>query len=154
MTDAPGSERGPLGIAEIERLILHRYPFLLVDRVHDWREGKWLAAVKNVTANEPQFTGHFPGNPLMPGVLMVEALAQASALLGMLSIAAGERPPLWLMVGIDKTRIKRMVVPGEAMDMRVEVLRARRDIWRVAGRIEVAGQLACATELTSMIKRL
>ena len=143
----------PLEVGQIMQLLPHRYPLLLVDRVVGWEAGKWLEARKAVAANEPQFCGHFPGNPLLPGVYMIEALAQASALLGMLSTSReGGRPPLWLLAGVDRARFRRMVVPGDVLDMKVQVQRARRSLWLVAGSAEVDGEPACSAVLTCSIQ--
>ncbi|MCY4325144.1 MAG: 3-hydroxyacyl-ACP dehydratase FabZ [Betaproteobacteria bacterium] len=142
----------PLGAAQIMRLLPHRYPLLLVDRVTGWEAGKWLEAHKAVAANEPQFCGHFPGNPLLPGVYMIEALAQASALLGMLSTSSDKPSPLWLLAGVDGARFRRLVAPGDTLDMKVQVQRARRSLWLVSGRAQVNGQLACEATLTCSLQ--
>ena len=154
MKDDNGQYSPPLGIEEIMRLLPHRYPLLLVDRVVGWQAGKWLEARKSVAANEPQFCGHFPGNPVLPGVYMIEALAQASALLGMLSTESGRdgSPPLWLLAGVDGARFRRMVVPGDVLHMKVQVQRARRSIWLVEGHAEVDGKPACSAVLTCSIQ--
>ena len=147
-----GQYSPPLGVEEIMRLLPHRYPLLLVDQVTGWEAGKWLQARKAVAANEPQFRGHFPGRPLLPGVYMIEALAQASALLGMLSSSRDKSPPLWLLAGVDGARFRRLVVPGDVLDMKVQVQRARRSIWLVAGSAEVDGKPACSATLTCSIQ--
>jgi len=132
----------------ILELLPHRYPFLLVDRVESWEKDESIIATKNVTWNEPYFAGHFPDNPVMPGVLQVEALAQAAALLGLLS-----RPDLAeqgggvLLMGLDKVRFRRKVVPGDVLSLHVQVTRVRGDIWRVKGRAEVGGERAAEAEI-------
>ena len=129
-------------------LLPHRYPFLLVDRVETWEKDTTLEATKNVTWNEPYFVGHFPGNPVMPGVLQVEALAQAAALLAMLS-----RPELVeqgggvLLMGLDKVRFRRKVVPGDVLSLQVAVTRVRGDIWRVKGQASVSGERAAEADI-------
>ncbi|MCO4768735.1 MAG: 3-hydroxyacyl-ACP dehydratase FabZ [Deltaproteobacteria bacterium] len=129
-------------------LLPHRYPFLLVDRVETWEKDAKIVATKNVTWNEPYFTGHFPGDPVMPGVLQVEALAQAAALLGMLS-----KPELTekgggvLLMGLDKVRFRRKVVPGDVLTLTVEVTRQRGDIWRVKGAATVSGERAAEADI-------
>lgn len=129
-------------------LLPHRYPFLLVDRVDGFEANTSIDAVKNVTWNEPYFQGHFPGNPVMPGVLQLEALAQAAALLAMLS-----RPELVeagggvLLMGLDKVRFRRMVVPGDVLSLHVDVTKIRGDIWKVKGQASVSGERAAEAEI-------
>ena len=152
MNQEKGKHSPPLGSEEIMRLLPHRHPLLLVDRVIGWEAGQWLEAQKAIAANEPQFSGHFPGNPLFPGVYMIEALAQASALLGMLSASQGDKAPLWLLAGVDKARFRRIVVPGDLLCMKVRVQRERRSLWLVEGIAEVEGKLACSALLTCAIQ--
>jgi len=111
---------------EIQKLIPHRYPFLLVDRVLELEPGKRAVAIKNVTFNEPCFTGHFPGNPIMPGVLMVEALAQVGAV-ALMSVEEN-KGKLAVFAGIDNVRFKKQVVPGDTLRMEVEIISMRRGI--------------------------
>ena len=135
-------------LARIKRMIPHRYPFLLVDRVESWEANTSIIATKNVTWNEPYFVGHFPGDPVMPGVLQVEALAQAAALLGMLS-----RPELAeqgggvLLMGLDKVRFRRKVVPGDVLTLTAEVTRQRGEIWRIKGAATVGDERAAEAEI-------
>ncbi len=107
---------------EIMQLLPHRYPFLLVDRVINFEEGKWLTAIKNISVNEPCFTGHFPGNPILPGVLILEALAQAMGILAFKTheLAGGE---IFYFAGVDEARFKRPIVPGDQMVLHVEVIK-------------------------------
>lgn len=129
-------------------LLPHRYPFLLVDRVDSWEKDTRISAVKNVTWNEPYFQGHFPGNPVMPGVLQIEALAQAAGLLGMLSRPEYQVPGAGvLLMGLDKVRFRRMVAPGDVLSLSVEVTKARGDIWKVKGRAEVSGERAAEADI-------
>ena len=135
--------------------IPHRYPFLLVDRVLEVKPGESITALKNVTFNEPYFQGHFPGEPIMPGVLQIEALAQASALLHYLSCsekgaAAGQ---VFLFAGIDKIRFKRIVRPGDQLTLHIQHLRSKRGITKLAGLAQVDGQLACEGELLTAMPR-
>ena len=142
MSDTSVDPRGVLA------LLPHRYPFLLVDRVESWEANASIIATKNVTWNEPYFAGHFPGDPVMPGVLQVEALAQAAALLGMLS-----RPELAeqgggvLLMGLDKVRFRRKVVPGDVLTLTAEVTRQRGEIWRIKGAATVGDERAAEAEI-------
>ncbi len=134
-----------MNIGEIKKFLAHRYPFLLVDKVLDFEVGKSLTAVKNVTINEPFFQGHFPDYPVMPGVLIMEALAQATGLLGFKTMA--ETPSddtLYLFVGIDKARFKRQVVPGDVLTLQVELLKKSRGIWKFDCKALVDEQLAAS----------
>lgn len=142
-----------LDIVEIFRHLPHRYPFLLVDRVLDCTPGKSIRALKNVTINEPYFQGHFPGVPLMPGVLVIEALAQASALL---AFASGDAKSggnsLIYFAGIDGARFKKQVVPGDQLILEAEVIRVIRGIGKFRTRATVDGELACEAELIAAIR--
>lgn len=132
-------------IEEIFQLLPHRYPFLLVDRVEDYVVGEWIKGYKNITFNEPVFQGHFPGKPIFPGVLILEALAQASGLLGFKTIGQ-ESNDLYLYAGIDKARFKMPVVPGDRMDLEVRFIKERRGIWKFEGIASVNGKEACTAE--------
>ena len=137
-----------MNIAEIQSLLAHRYPFLLVDRVLDYEVGKTLTAVKNVTINEPFFQGHFPGYPVMPGVLIMEALAQATGLLGFKTMdQSPEEDALYLFVGIDGARFKRQVVPGDVLTLEVELIKRKRAIWKFDCKASVAGELAASATI-------
>ncbi|MCI0658132.1 MAG: 3-hydroxyacyl-ACP dehydratase FabZ, partial [Acidobacteria bacterium] len=114
----------PLDVRAIMEIIPHRYPFLLVDRVLELEEGRRIVALKNVTFNEPFFQGHFPGNPIMPGVLVVEAMAQAGAVL-LLHSRPESRGKVVYFAGIDKAKFRRPVVPGDSVRLQVEVLKLR-----------------------------
>ena len=146
MTETPSSVTLPVDSAEIERLLPHRYPFLLVDRVVEFEKDKRVLAYKNVTCNEPFFTGHFPGHPVMPGVLMIEALAQAGGLLAQLSRdpGAGDGQTFYL-VKVDNAKFSRMVVPGDRLELEVELKRQIRNMAQYVGTARVDGeQVACA----------
>lgn len=140
-----------IDIHNIMKLIPHRYPFLLVDRVLDYVPSERLTAIKNVTMNEPCFTGHFPGRPVMPGVLMIEAIAQAGALLFFQTHIDLGKPDTGLMflAGIDNARFKRVVEPGDQLRIEVEVLKIRTPVWRMIGKIYVEDKLVCSAEILS-----
>lgn len=138
-----------LDIREIVKYLPHRYPFLLVDRVVAYERDKSLRAIKNVTVNEPIFTGHFPQSPIFPGVLILEAMAQASALLAFRSL--GSYPSdetLYLLVGIDKARFKRQVVPGDQLVIDVTLDRYKRGISKFTCTATVDGAVSCVSEVT------
>jgi 3-hydroxyacyl-[acyl-carrier-protein] dehydratase len=137
-----------MNIHEVLTYLPHRYPFLLIDKVIEIELGKKLVALKNVTINEPFFIGHFPQRPVMPGVLILEALAQAT---GILAFKTAQQKPesnaLYFFAGIDNARFKQVVEPGDQLQLEVEVLRAKHDIWKFKGEASVAGKLVCAAEL-------
>jgi 3-hydroxyacyl-[acyl-carrier-protein] dehydratase len=125
----------------------HRYPFLMVDRVRSVTAGKSIVALKNVSANEAYFEGHFPGHPVMPGVLVVEALAQAAGVLAWETVTDEERLWILYLVGIDKARFKQPVRPGDQLVLNVELVQRRRNLWRFHGRAEVDGKVVAETDL-------
>ncbi|MFA9273972.1 MAG: 3-hydroxyacyl-ACP dehydratase FabZ [Candidatus Aquirickettsiella gammari] len=142
-----------LDINQIKQYLPHRYPMLLVDRVLTWESGKTITAIKNVTANEEFFNGHFPNKPVMPGVLMVEAMAQTAAILSFLTM--GQKPDentIVYFVGIDNVRFKRPVGPGDQLKMDVEILRVARGIWKYKAVATVDGQLAVEAELMCTLR--
>ena len=137
-----------LDINQIKEYLPHRYPMLLVDRVLDYQLGKSIVAIKNVTVNEEFFNGHFPHKPVMPGVLMIEALAQTAALLSFLTM--GKKPDsssVVYFVGIDAARFKRPVGPGDQLRMEVEITRSSRGIYKYKARGSVDGETALEAEL-------
>ncbi|MDR3492796.1 MAG: 3-hydroxyacyl-ACP dehydratase FabZ [Gammaproteobacteria bacterium] len=139
-----------MDIHEILKYLPHRHPFLLIDRVLEMEEGKSLVALKNVTINEPFFMGHFPNRPVMPGVLILEALAQAAAVLAYKSTNTfPSEGVLYFFAGIDNARFRRVVEPGDQLHLKVEVIRAKRDVWKLQGDAYVDGELACSAELLS-----
>jgi 3-hydroxyacyl-[acyl-carrier-protein] dehydratase len=147
------TENKTMDICEIKSYLPHRYPMLLVDRVLNYEENKSLTAIKNVTANEEFFNGHFPHKPVMPGVLMIEAMAQAAALLSFKSI--GLKPDensVVYFVGIDNARFKRPVGPGDQLKMDVEIVRNARGIWKYKAVGSVDGQVALEAELMCTIR--
>jgi 3-hydroxyacyl-[acyl-carrier-protein] dehydratase len=150
-TDSPPALTLPLEAADIMRIIPHRYPFLMVDRIVELEPGTSVVGIKQVTANEPQFTGHFPGRPIMPGVLMVEALAQTA---GVCVMSLDEyRGKLGLFAGIDDCRFRRMVVPGDTLRLAVTVEKLRGMFGRVRGVASVEGEVAVEATLSIIIPR-
>jgi len=139
-----------VNVQEIMGLIPHRYPFLLVDRILSYTAGTSLRATKNVTANEPFFQGHFPGKPVMPGVLIIEALAQAGCLLSQLSFEGNDdERPLYVLVGVDSARFKRQVVPGDRLELSIEVEKTRRGMWWYRSEASVNGKIAATATIMS-----
>jgi len=136
-----------LQIQEIMALLPHRYPFLLIDRVLDFTPGESLTAIKNVTINEPIFTGHFPGMPIFPGVLILEAMAQATGILGFKTVTERADNELYLFAAIDEARFKRPVVPGDTMVIEVKFLKERRNMWKFYCEAKVDDQIVCTAEL-------
>lgn len=144
-----------MNITEIMQHLPHRYPFLLVDRVLELVAGERIVAIKNVTMNEPHFPGHFPNHPVMPGVLLIEALAQTAGLLAFKSDGREiTSKSVIYFVGIDGARFKRPVVPGDQLRMAASILRCTRGIWKFAAQASVEGQLACEAELMCTLKEL
>lgn len=140
---APGPQ---LGAEEILALLPHRYPFVLVDRVREIVRNEYAVGIKNVTLNEPFFQGHFPHHKVMPGVLIIEAMAQVGGILVAYSDAS-MLTKLPLFTGIDRGKFRRQVIPGDQVIMRLEILRRRGPVWRVQGRAFVDEQLAAEAEL-------
>ena len=137
-----------MDIHQILKLLPHRYPFLLVDRVTQLELGKSIQALKNVTINEPFFNGHFPHRPVMPGVLIIEALAQAAGILSFKSMS--EKPSadtVFYFAGIDEARFKKPVMPGDQLHLHVEIERHMRGVWKFKGVARVDGQLAAEARL-------
>jgi 3-hydroxyacyl-[acyl-carrier-protein] dehydratase len=141
----------PLEAADIMRILPHRYPFLLVDRIVELEPGHRVVGIKQVTANEPQFTGHFPGRPIMPGVLMVEALAQTAGVA--ILVLEEYRGKMGLFAGIDECRFRRMVVPGDTLRMEVTVEKLRGMFGRVRAVATVDGEVAVEATLSIIIPR-
>ncbi|WP_020558821.1 3-hydroxyacyl-ACP dehydratase FabZ [Thiofilum flexile] len=142
-----------MNVNEIKNYLPHRYPFLLVDRVLECVEGERLTAIKNVTCNEPFFNGHFPSQPVMPGVLIIEALAQATGLLGFRTM--GEEPRvgvLYMLVGVDKARFKQQVVPGDQLVLSVELKNRKGIIWVFDAKATVEGKVVASAELMCAAK--
>ena len=140
-------------IQMIQRLLPHRYPFLLVDKVVNIDAHRAARGIKNVTMNEPHFQGHFPQKPIMPGVTIVEAMAQTSAVMVGIALDLVDCDVLIYFMSIEKCKFRRMVVPGDVLEMQISTLRGRPGgkVWRFNGIAEVAGELACEAEFTAMI---
>ncbi len=137
-----------LDILEVQNHLPHRYPFLLIDRVLAFESGKSLVGLKNVTYNEPHFTGHFPNKPVMPGVLIIEALAQATGILAFRT--SNKRPDdgsLYYLVGVDECRFKQPVEPGDQLILEVEVIKSKRGIWKFSGVAKVDDRVVCSALL-------
>lgn len=135
-------------IEEIKQFLPHRYPFLLVDRVLECEPGKTITAVKNVSFNEPFFLGHFPQQSIMPGVLIIEALAQATGLLGFRTMSEEPKDDvLYMLVGVDGVRFKRQVVPGDQLVLKAKVERRSKVIWKFSCEASVDGELCTAADL-------
>ncbi len=142
-----------MDINEILQYLPHRYPFLLIDRILEIDPGRTIVALKNVTMNEIFFTGHFPNNPVMPGVLILEAMAQAAGVLAYKSTnTTPQEGILYYFAGIDNTRFRRIVKPGDQLIFKVNVLRSKRDIWKLEGSAYVDEELACSAEFMSARK--
>ncbi len=139
-----------MDIHEVMKYLPHRHPFLLVDRVVEMKEGESITALKNVTINEPFFNGHFPNRPVMPGVLILEALAQAAGILAYKSTNTFPSDGvLYYFAGIDNARFRRVVEPGDQLRLEVKLLRAKREIWKLEGSAYVDGELVCSAEFLS-----
>ena len=138
----------------IQRIIPHRYPMLLLDKVRDIVAGESAVGIKNITFNEPQFQGHFPGAPIFPGVMVVEAIAQTSAVLVGITLELVDKPLLVYFMSIDKCKFRRKVVPGDVLELHVEVLRGSKKIWKFRGVAKVDGEVAAEAEIVAMIDLL
>jgi 3-hydroxyacyl-[acyl-carrier-protein] dehydratase len=137
-------------LALIQRIIPHRYPFLLVDKVRDIIVNESCVGIKNVTFNEPQFQGHFPGMPIFPGVMIVEAMAQTSGILVGLSMDLVDKNATVFFMGVDAVKFRRKVVPGDVMELHVRALRGGGRVWKFEGRAMVDGELACEAQFMAM----
>jgi 3-hydroxyacyl-[acyl-carrier-protein] dehydratase len=148
MTDPKGSV---MDIQAIEAILPHRYPFLLVDRVISIEPLRKLVAIKSVTVNEPFFAGHFPGHPVMPGVLILEALAQAAALLAKASMVNEPGDKVTYLMGIDGARFRRPVIPGDRLELHVEVVKHKGAVWKEKGVAYVDGEVVAEAEFMAML---
>lgn len=136
--------------AEIQALLPHRYPFLLVDRIKELEPDRRIVGIKNVTVNEPFFQGHFPGRPVMPGVLIIEAMAQVGGVLAFKSVGPAGKPVVYL-TGIDGAKFRRPVVPGDQLRFEVVLLRKRPPFWKMEAKAFVDDELVCEAEVTAMV---
>ncbi|MBB5514720.1 3-hydroxyacyl-[acyl-carrier-protein] dehydratase [Rubricella aquisinus] len=136
---------------EIKRMIPHRYPFLLVDRVERIVLGESAVGIKNVTANEPHFNGHFPSKAVMPGVMIVEALAQTAAVMVVKTLDLIDKDMLVYFMTVDKCKFRRIVEPGDVLELHVQKIKARQKMWKFEGRGIVDGELACECEFAAML---
>ena len=144
----------PLVYQDIIRMLPHRYPFLLVDTITELEPGKRVVGVKNVTSNEPFFQGHFPGNPIMPGVLIVEAMAQVGGVLAHLTKSDSEeegKPSMFFFMSMDKVKFRKSVIPGDQLIIEVEALRTGSKFWKMAGKVFVKDDLVAQAELVATI---
>ena len=140
-----------IGIREVLAALPHRYPFLMVDRIIDIDSDRHGIGIKNVTANEPQFLGHFPNNPVMPGVLVLEGMAQTAGVLCVRSRPGQGKPKLVYFLTIDKAKFRKPVVPGDTLEYHMTQIRRRRSMWWFRGEARVAGELVAEAELGAMI---
>ena len=136
---------------EVQSILPHRYPFLLVDRVVEFERGQRAVGLKNVTVNDPYFQGHFPGRPVFPGVLIVEALAQLGGVLAIRSSSV-EGAPIVYLTGIDRAKFRKPVVPGDQIRLEVEVIKCRPPFWKMQGKAFVGSDLVCEAESTAMMQ--
>ena len=140
---------------QIKNYLPHRYPFLLLDRIVSFVPGETIVALKNVTVNEPFFLGHFPQRPLMPGVLIIEAMAQAAAILGVMSGAEARKDELdntlYYLVGVDKARFRKTVEPGDQLLLEVKFVTVRRNIWKFSATARVDGKLVANADLLTTV---
>lgn len=152
MKDATqGNDLPSADLAMIQRMIPHRYPFLFIDKVRDIDTAKSAVGIKNVTINEPHFQGHFPKKPVMPGVMIVEAMAQTAAVLISHTLDLVDREPMVYFMTMDKFRFRQMVVPGDQLELHVRVIRGRGKIWKLWGDGIVDGKIVAEGEFAAMI---
>ncbi|PCH99712.1 MAG: 3-hydroxyacyl-[acyl-carrier-protein] dehydratase FabZ [Alphaproteobacteria bacterium] len=152
MTDTQNTPQKPvIDIHAIMDLIPHRYPFLLVDRIIDYKEGEWAIGLKNVTFNEPHFQGHFPGFAIMPGVLIVEAMAQTAGALVVQSLGDEAKEKLVFFMSVDEAKFRKPVTPGDTLHIHIDVLKSRGPIWKFKGVAKVGDTVHAESIFTAMI---
>ena len=142
-----------IDVKEIMQIMPHRYPFLLVDRIESLKEGEEIVGIKNVTINEPFFAGHFPGNPIMPGVLIIEAMAQVGGVLAFHSSPKEWAGSLVYFMGIDKVRFRKPVVPGDQLRLKLTTIRQKQRVFKMRGEAYVEDTLVAEAELMAAIER-
>lgn len=140
-----------MDVRAIQEILPHRFPFLLVDRVVEFEPMKRMVALKSVTINEPFFAGHFPGYPIMPGVLILEALAQTAALLAMKSVPGDWSKKVTYLMGVDEARFRRPVVPGDRLELHVEVIKGKGAVWKEKAVAKVDGEVVAEAEFLAML---
>ncbi len=143
----------PLKTEEIRQLLPHRYPLLLVDRVLRVEDGNRIIGIKNVSANEMFFNGHFPDRPIMPGVLILEALAQLGVIFAKICAEAVDRDKLYVFAGADEVRFRKPVVPGDVLELRMELIARKKSVWKMKGSALVDGEVVCEGILTAASSR-
>jgi 3-hydroxyacyl-[acyl-carrier-protein] dehydratase len=154
MSSAPDQENAPAQVDDIRRImemLPHRYPFLLVDRVVAFESGVGITSYKNVTINEDFFQGHFPGQPIMPGVLILEAMAQTGGIFVVKTLGIDSSDKLFLFTGIDAAKFRRPVVPGDRLNIEASLIRRKMNIWKMQGRATVDGQLVAEGIFTAAV---
>ena len=151
MNDVASKTFDEFDIQKLLALLPHRYPFLLVDRIIQARGDESGIGIKNVTANEPQFQGHFPGRPIMPGVLLIEGMAQTAGALCVASQLEQGKPSLVYLMTVDKAKFRKPVVPGDRVEFHMTRLAKRRNMWWFRGEAKVDGALACEAEISAML---
>jgi 3-hydroxyacyl-[acyl-carrier-protein] dehydratase len=150
-SDAIGTETATADLAQIKRMIPHRYPFLMIDKVVNIQKGVSAIGIKNVTNNEPFFQGHFPAAPVMPGVLIVEAMAQTAGVVVVDALGMIDQELTVYFMTIDNCRFRNKVVPGDVLELHVQVIRSRRRVFRFGGEAKVNGKLVAEAEYSAMI---
>jgi 3-hydroxyacyl-[acyl-carrier-protein] dehydratase len=146
-----GAEPGHADLARIKRMIPHRYPFLFIDTVRDIRKNESAVGIKNVTINEPYFQGHFPSEPVMPGVLVIEAMAQTAGVLVVDTLGMIDQDLLVYFMTMEKTRFRKRIVPGDQLELHVRVVRGRGRVWKFWGEGKVNGEIVAESEYSAMI---
>lgn len=149
--DAATADLRSADILKIKRMIPHRYPFLLIDAVEQMKVGETAVGIKNVTVNEPHFEGHFPDKPVMPGVLIIEALAQTAGVLAVETLDMIDKGLLVYFMTMDKVRFRRVVAPGDRLELHVKVIRGRGKVWKFWGEAKVGDEIAAEAEFAAMI---